>query len=408
MQDWIKKYARVLISQGASLQHHQTLLINAEIEHADFVRTLTQEAYTLGAKEVIVNWKDGIVLREKLLHAPESVLTHPKSWIKEYYSNMLADEVAVIALVSANPKLLEGVSSKRVAMHSKHLSLLTKFYHEAIMSSEITWCVAAVPTLLWANLLGLTGTNEEKINTLWDIILTLSRIKNVSKEEEFQNHIERLYIRTKRLNELHLRKLQYTAPNGTNITIGLPKNHIWLGGSEKSQKGIVFNANIPTEEVFTAPHKLELDGIVHSTKPLIYHGTTIDGFSLTFEKGRITHITAEKGLSTLEELVATDEGSHYIGEIALVDHYSPISQSNRIYYETLFDENASCHLAIGAAYPINLKEGSTFNDKELEENGLNTSLTHVDFMIGHPLMQILGICENGEEIQIMEEGRLLI
>lgn len=207
---------------------------------------------------------------------------------------------------------------------------------------------------------------------------------------------------------MNLKSLHYTCSNGTDLTVELPTNHIWQGGAEASKDGVIFNANIPTEEVFSAPQYNGVNGVVHSTKPLIYQGNPINNFSFTFKNGKIVDYTAEEGLDILKELIETDEGSQYLGEIALVDHYSPISQSHQIYFETLFDENASCHLAIGAAYPTCLKDSDGLSDEELKEKGLNHSLSHVDFMIGHEHMNITGLTQNDQEVAIMIDGRLQI
>lgn len=210
------------------------------------------------------------------------------------------------------------------------------------------------------------------------------------------------------MNQHHFQTLHYTCSNGTDLTIDLPKNHVWQGGAEASKSGIIFDANIPTEEVFTAPQYDGVNGIVYSTKPLIYQGNEINDFYFTFENGKIIDFDAKVGKEHLKHLIETDEGSAYLGEIALVDHYSPISQSNRIYFETLFDENASCHLAIGAAYPTCLANSDGLSKEELKQEGLNYSLTHVDFMIGHEDMNIEGVTTTGETVTIMSKGKLLI
>lgn len=399
-------YAQVLIKTGVRLREGQTLVINSEVESYPFIRLLTKEAYACGAKEVVMNWRDGEIGREKLLHAPENVLTNVKPWVPEFFRNYLADDMAVISLVSANPYLLAQVPPKKIAMNTKATRQALKFYQESIMSSKIKWCVASVPTLTWANLLGLEGTDEEKMDQLWHIILELCRIEHVHEDDRFPNHIDRLKERTEALNGMNLKELHFTCPNGTDLKIELPQGHLWMGGAEESTEGEIFCANIPTEEVFSAPSKYGVSGIVYNTKPLSYQGNLIDGFHLVFEKGKVQSFAAKEGEEILKKLLETDEASSYLGEVALVDHYSPISLSNRIFMETLFDENASCHLAFGAAYPICLEGGTNMNEEELLEHGLNQSLTHVDFMIGHEKMTIKGITKDGQEIDIMTNGRM--
>lgn len=276
------------------------------------------------------------------------------------------------------------------------------------MNSSVTWCVASVPTVLWADLLGYEGTDEEKIDQLWATLLKLCRIEGVEPKDTYRHHMAKLRHRCEALNKLDLKALRYTCENGTDLLLELPEGHIWLGGEESSKDGTIFNANIPTEEVFSAPQYNGVNGIVYSTKPLIYHGNTISDFSFTFKEGKIVDYTAKEGYEVLKELIETDEGSHYLGEVALVDHFSPISQSNQIFFETLFDENASCHLAIGASYPTCLKDSDGLSEEELKERGLNYSLTHVDFMIGHEHMNIKGYTRDGQEIDIMIDGRLQV
>ena len=407
-QDTLKKYAHTLLKYGVNLQQDQTLVISVDVENKDFAVIVTEEAYELGAKEVVLNWRCSPIARQRLLHANESVLEKPANWIPEFYKQYIDDKAAFLSLISANPKALEGIPTDRISLQSRNLNKVLSFYHTAIMNSSVTWCVASVPTVLWANLLGYEGTDEEKINQLWDTLLKLCRIEGVEPKDTYRHHMAKLRHRCEALNKLDLKSLRYTCENGTDLLLELPEGHIWLGGEESSKDGTIFNANIPTEEVFSAPQYNGVNGIVYSTKPLIYHGNTISDFSFTFKEGKIVEYTAKEGYEVLKELIETDEGSHYLGEVALVDHFSPISQSNQIFFETLFDENASCHLAIGASYPTCLKDSDGLSEEELKERGLNHSLTHVDFMIGHERMNIKGYTRDGQAVDIMIDGRLQV
>ena len=407
-QETLKKYAHTLLKYGVNLQEDQTLVISVDVENKDFAVIVTEEAYRLGAKEVVLNWRCSPIARQRLLHANESVLEKPANWIPEFYKQYIDDKAAFLSLISANPKALEGIPTDRISLQSRNLNKVLSFYHTAIMNSSVTWCVASVPTVLWANLLGYEGSDEEKINQLWATLLKLCRIEGVEPKDTYRHHMAKLRHRCEALNKLDLKSLRYTCENGTDLLLELPEGHIWLGGEESSKDGTIFNANIPTEEVFSAPQYNGVNGVVHSTKPLIYHGNTISDFSFTFKEGKIVEYTAKEGYEVLKELVETDEGSHYLGEVALVDHFSPISQSNQIFYETLFDENASCHLAIGASYPTCLKNSDGLSEEELKERGLNHSLTHVDFMIGHERMNIKGYTRDGQAVDIMIDGRLQV
>ena len=407
-QDILRKYARTLLQYGVNLQQDQTLVVSVDVENKDFAVIVTEEAYELGAKEVVLNWRCSPIARQRLLHANESVLEKPANWIPEFYKQYIDEKAAFLSLISANPKALEGIPTDRISLQSRNLNKVLSFYHTAIMNSSVTWCVASVPTVLWADLLGYEGTDEEKINQLWETLLKLCRIEGVEPKDTYRHHMAKLRHRCEALNKLDLKALRYTCENGTDLLLELPEGHIWLGGEESSKDGTIFNANIPTEEVFSAPQYNGVNGIVYSTKPLIYHGNTISDFSFTFKEGKIVEYTAKEGYEVLKELVETDEGSHYLGEVALVDHFSPISQSNQIFFETLFDENASCHLAIGASYPTCLKDSDGLSEEELKERGLNHSLTHVDFMIGHERMNIKGYTRDGQEVDIMIDGRLQV
>ena len=407
-QEILKKYAHTLLKYGVNLQQDQTLVISVDVENKDFAVIVAEEAYELGAKEVVLNWRCSPITRQRLLHAKESILEKPANWIPKFYKQYIDDKAAFLSLISANPKALEGIPTDRISLQSRNLNKALSFYHTAIMNSSVTWCVASVPTVLWADLLGYKGSDEEKLDQLWATLLKLCRIEGIEPKDTYRHHMAKLRRRCEALNKLDLKSLRYTCENGTDLLLELPEDHIWLGGEESSKDGTIFNANIPTEEVFSAPQYNGVNGVVHSTKPLIYQGNTISDFSFTFKEGKIVEYTAKEGYEVLKELVETDEGSHYLGEVALVDHFSPISQSNQIFYETLFDENASCHLAIGASYPTCLKNSDGLSEAELKERGLNHSLTHVDFMIGHEHMNIKGYTRDGQAVDIMIDGRLQV
>ena len=402
----LQEYAKTLLANGVNLQKNQILVVNVDVDNKDFALILTQEAYRLGAKDVVVNWWHTPITRERLLHADKEVLAHPAKWIPVYYQEWVDQKAAFLSLISANPKALAGIPTDRISLQSRNLNKVLSFYHTAIMSSGVTWCVAAVATPLWAKLLGYKGTEDEQVEALWHEIFTLCRIHTVKDDQRITHHLEALKKRTKALNALNLKALHYTCSNGTDLMVDLPEGHLWQGGAEASKDGLIFNANIPTEEVFSAPQWNVVNGTVFATKPLIYQGNPIENFSITFINGEIVDYKAQVGREILQELIETDEGSHYLGEVALVDHYSPISQSNKIFYETLFDENASCHLAIGAAYPTCLKDSDGLTEDQLKEKGLNHSLAHVDFMIGHQDMDIVGIQHDGKQVDIMIKGRL--
>lgn len=271
------------------------------------------------------------------------------------------------------------------------------------MADKFSWSIVAVPSPEWAAKVFPDLPEAQQVDRLWDVIFKTVRIGEQDAVAEWKTHLQNLDSRADLLNNKKYKKLHYTAP-GTDLTIELPEGHIWVSGGSVNEQGHVFIANMPTEEVFTAPLKTGVNGTVRSTKPLSYGGNLIDGFSLTFENGRIVDYTAEQGLDALKNLIEMDEGAHYLGEVALVPHQSPISDTNILFYNTLFDENASNHLAIGNAYAFCLEGGKTMSKEELIERGMNSSLTHVDFMIGSGEMNIHGVTSEGAEEPIFLQG----
>lgn len=324
-------------------------------------------------------------------------------WRAKGWEEMAADNAAFLSIIAANPDLLKGIEPQRIKDANIASSTALQPFRNYAMSDQISWSVIAVPSQAWADKVFPEVNEDARIDTLWDAIFQATRVNLENPVEAWREHTEILDHKANRLNERKYKALHYTAP-GTNLTIELPKSHLWVSAGSHNAAGTVFIANMPTEEVFTAPLKTGVNGTVTSTKPLSYAGNLIENFTLTFENGRIVDYTAEQGYETLKGLIETDEGSHYLGEVALVPHRSPISDTNLIFYNTLFDENASNHIAIGKAYAFNLDGGKTMSKEELAEHGLNDSLTHVDFMIGSEDMDIDGILDNGSTEPIFRGG----
>ena len=292
---------------------------------------------------------------------------------------------------------------QRVANYQKASGIALKEWRSYTLTDKCKWSIVSVPTKAWAQKIFPDVLVEEAVDKLWDLIFKCTRVDNDDPIQAWHEHNKNLKERTDFLNEKNFKTLKYKSSK-TDLTIGLPENHIWESGASVDPNGINFNPNMPTEEIFTLPHKYKVDGIVHSTKPLVYGGNVIDDFSLTFKEGKIIDCTAAKGEETLKNLIATDEGSHYLGEVALVPHKSPISDTNVVFYNTLYDENASCHLALGSAYATCIKDGADLPREEYDKYGINDSLTHVDFMIGSSDLNIVGETYDGETIQIFKDG----
>ncbi len=399
----LEKYAELAVKVGVNIQKGQILVVNATIDAAEFVRLVVKSAYTAGADNVVVNWTDDVVSRTKYDLAPDDAFTTYPVWRAKEMEDFVDQGAAFMAIVSSSPDLLKGVNPERISNFQKAAGTALAKYRQAAQSDKVSWTVIAAPSPAWAAKVFPDAPSDQQVSLLWDAIFKAVRVETENPVEAWKKHDESLHEKVNYLNERRYQKLHYTAP-GTDLTIELPHNHLWVGAGSVNEKGFEFMANMPTEEVFTVPHRDGVNGTVASTKPLSYGGNIIDRFSVTFENGRIVDYKAEEGEEFLKRLVETDEGSHYLGEVALVPFNSPISQSNVLFYNTLFDENASNHLAIGSAYAFCIEGGKKMSSEELKENGLNDSITHVDFMIGSKDMDIDGIKADGTSEPVFRKG----
>ncbi|AMO86940.1 Aminopeptidase 2 [Solibacillus isronensis B3W22] len=399
----LTKYAELAVKIGVNIQPNQYLYIAASIESAPFVQVVTKIAYEIGAKQVFVDYTDDQITRTRYELAPADSFDFFPPW-KVQEREWLAEEgAAFMSIVSQSPDLLSGIDSKRIASFQKASGTALNKYRQYVQSDKISWTVIAAPSKQWARKVFPDLPEEKQVEALWDAIFKATRADLDNPVEAWAQHNDNLHEKVDYLNNKNYAKLHYTAP-GTDLTIELPKGHLWCGAGSINEKGEEFMANMPTEEVFTVPHKDGVNGYVSSTKPLSYGGNIIDNFKLTFENGRIVQVEAAQGEEVLKNLVATDEGSHYLGEVALVPFHSPISQSNILFYNTLFDENASNHLAIGSAYAFCIEGGKSMSSDELKAHGLNESITHVDFMIGSELMNIDGVTADGQSEPVFRNG----
>ncbi|AZU60876.1 aminopeptidase [Neobacillus mesonae] len=399
----LEKYAELAVKVGVNVQEGQILAINASIDAADFVRLAVKKAYEAGALNVIVNWNDDIVSKTKYDLAPDEAFDEYPEWRAKEQEDLVKKGAAFMSVVSSSPDLLKGVKPERIANFNKAAGKALSKFRQAIQSDKISWTVVAAASPAWAAKVFPDAPNGQQVSLLWEAIFKAVRVDSENPVAAWKEHDETLHEKVNYLNEKRYAKLHYKAP-GTDLTIELPKNHLWVGAGSTNENGAPFMANMPTEEVFTVPLKTGVNGTVASTKPLSYGGNIIDRFSITFDNGKIVDVKAEEGEEVLKHLVETDEGSHYLGEVALVPYDSPISQSNILFYNTLFDENASNHLAIGSAYAFCIEGGKKMSSEELKENGLNESITHVDFMIGSAEMDIDGISADGKSEPIFRNG----
>lgn len=399
----LDKYAELAVKVGVNIQSGQTLLVRSPIECASFVRSVLKHAYQNGAKNVHIEWSDEESTLIKYLNAPEETFNDFPKWIADQYIDIAKEGGAFLTIYAQNPDLLKNVDPQRVANYQKASGIALKEWRSYTLSDKCKWSIVSVPTEAWAKKVFPNENTKNAVEKLWDAIFKCSRVENQNPVEAWKQHNKDLKSRMDFLNKNNFKSLRYKS-SITDLTVELPEGHIWLSGSSQDPNGVEFNANIPTEEVYTMPHKFKVNGFVHSTKPLVYGGNVIDNFTLTFKDGKVIDCKAEKGYETLEKLISTDEGSHYLGEVALVPFKSPISDTNIVFFNTLYDENASCHFALGAAYRTCMKDGENLKSEDLDNYGINDSLTHVDFMIGSSDLDIIGQTYDGNQIQIFKSG----
>ena len=397
----LSKYADVVVQVGLNLRKGQILSIRAILEDAPFIRKVTESAYKAGAKYVDVMWTDEGSARTRFeLGNPEDI-TYLPDWIFNRFEEYMKDGNAELAVASTNPDLFEGINSDLLAKSRK--ARMQKFEPLRKYENLANWCVVATAAPFWAKKVFPNVPVEEAQTKLWDAIFKVCRIDTADPVAAWQEHTDKLVKYKNYLNNKRYTALHYTAP-GTDLTVGLPEKQVWAGAQESFKNGITCTVNIPTEEVFTAPHKEKVDGFVKATLPLNLQGTLIEDFTVTFENGRAVKVTAQKGEDDLRKLIETDENASRLGEVALVPNSSPINQSGILFYNTLFDENASCHIALGNAYRTSIEGGADMTNEEFADAGGNKSLIHTDFMIGSAEMNIDGITKEGTHEPIMRNG----
>ena len=397
------KYAELAVKVGVNIQKDQYLFIQTSTDGLQLAREITKVAYKNGAKQVFVDISDDEISRLRYELAPSDSFDFFPEWKADEKIKLAELGAAFISIVSQSPDLLKGIEPNRIANFQKAAGTALSTYRQYIQSDKVAWTVIAAPSKPWAAKVFENLPEDEQVPALWNAIFEATRVTSDDPVAAWNAHNDNLHEKVDYLNFKKYKTLHYTAP-GTDLTIELPEKHVWCGASSVSEQGISFMANMPTEEVFTLPNRNGVNGYVSSTKPLSYGGNIIDNFKCTFENGKIVNVTAEQGEEVLKHLISTDEGSHYLGEVALVPYNSPISNSGLLFYNTLFDENASNHLAIGSAYAFNIEGGKTMSREELNAAGANESITHVDFMIGSSSMDIDGILADGTREPIFRKG----
>jgi aminopeptidase len=407
----LEAYAELTLKVGLNLQPGQRLLIGVPIyntgvplEAAPLIRLLVKKAYQMGAKLVDVIWGDDEVLLARFQHASKDTFEEYPSWQAKALLDYVRRGDAILTVLGNDPDLLKDQNPELVTRLQQTVLKHTDPAMEYVRRSDINWSVIAVPVKDWAAKVFPEVSPKEQVVRLWDVIFRVCRLDQEDPIKAWKDHTHQLKARSEFLNKKRYAALNFTAP-GTDISVGLPEGHIWKNASTTNKQGVPYVANIPTEEIFTLPHKEKADGVISASMPLSYGGAVMEGFSLTFKRGRVVRVEAKKGESILKNLIQTDEGASRLGEIALVSHQSPIAQLGLLFYNILLDENAATHFALGSAYKFGLEGGGTMSDETFAAHGGNRSLVHIDFMIGSEEMDVDGITASGKIEPIMRRGK---
>ena len=408
MEEKLREYASLLARVGLNIQPGQTLVISSPVECAAFARLCASAAYDAGCREVVMNWRDDVLAREKFLRAESSVFDEVPLWRRHFYNDYAREGAAYLSIAAEDPEKLLGVDPDRLIRSQRAGGKALEEFYRLQMSSGFPWCIASIPIPSWAKRVFPGVPEAEAMEKLWDAIFHCLRITGDGKSaQRWAEHTDMLAKRKARLNALRLRSLHYTNALGTDLTVELPQDHIWEAGDDVTGSGQAFIANMPTEEIFTAPLREGINGVVYASMPLVHDGNIIDKFHFVIEKGKIVEAVAEQGQDVLRSAISVDEGASYFGEVALVPYESPSSNLKLLFYNTLFAERAACHMAFGEAYPC-IEGGRDMGKEQLKEKGLNDSITHVDFMIGTRDLTIVGTTHDGREIPVFVEGNFAL
>lgn len=405
LQPKIERYADLIVRKGANVEAGQEVVIQAPVEVAPFVRTLVARAYAARAGHVTVIWSDDEITRLTYENVEASWFETVPSWQREQLDSLAEGGACFIFVEGADPEALKGIDPAKPAAASKARNTQCKAYRRGMDFNINPWCIAGAPVVAWARRVYPGVEDEVAVYRLWCAILSVARADGDDPESAWELHDATFEKNLRLLNDRHFDRLHYTSANGTDLWVGMTDRHVWEGGSSMTPEGREFSPNIPTEEVFTSPDCDRVDGIVYSALPLVRHGNKIDRFWLRFEGGSVVEFDAEVGRDTLESILETDEGARRLGEVALISKNTPIRETGILFYDTLYDENASCHLALGSAFPECYEGGCDLSAEELRRRGLNKSAAHVDFMIGADDLDITGITVDGEEVPIFVNGQ---
>lgn len=399
----LEKYADLVVKVGVNIQPGQVLLVQSPLETVQLTRLIVSKAYEAGAKYVEVDWVDEQISRIRYDKAPDDSFTYYPKWEADKMEQLAEAGGALLHIKVPDPELLRGVDAEKVSTAVKAAALARENFQRYIRNNLISWSLVKAPTVAWANKVFADLPEEQRVDAMWEAVFQMNRVNDGDPVVAWREHIAELKKRQQLMNDKRYKYLHYRAP-GTDLHIEFPEGYLWLGGGDENEAGVYFVANMPTEEIYTLPLRTGVNGTVTSTKPLNLNGRLVEGIQMTFKDGKVVSYDAQSGREHLTTLLATDEGASYLGEVALVPYDSPISRMNRVFYNTGVDENASCHLALGSAYPVNIEGGTKLSKSELLERGVNVSLTHVDFMIGSAELEIDGELADGTIEPVFRSG----
>lgn len=400
----MKKYATLLVKTGVNIQMGQTLIIESPIDCHDFARILTQTAFECGAGDVICHYVDPVYQKIRANYLPEEKISYVEKWQKESLDRYLKDGACSLLLTSPDPYLMQDMSESKAGALQTFTNDLRNVIRSRIATDHVQWCIAAVPNQKWAEAIMPNEDPSCVLDKFWNLLFKLVYVdENSDPVENWKEKAKRRALITKQLDDFDLDHIHMTAGNGTDITFGFHPDYSWGSRRQEDPKAIKYAPNIPTEEVCTSPDKYRTNGVVYSTKPLMIGGKIVNDFKVEFKDGKVVDVEAKEGEELLKGIIATDEGSCYLGEVAFVPYHSPISESGLIYFNTLIDENASCHIALGKGFPGTVDITSQ-DPKDWEAKHLNFSKIHIDFMIGAKDTKIIGYKKDGSEVMIFENG----
>ncbi|MDU3456474.1 MAG: aminopeptidase [Peptoniphilus harei] len=408
VEDYIEKYVELILKVGLKIKNGDKLVVRCPIEARDFAVECTRKAYELGAGEVVVDYRDQLISRLKYENESLDVLTDvPKHKVdKENY--YMEKKAKYLSVTGSDPDAFKGVDAEKLFKSNLANSKALRDFSAKMMANYVSWIVVGASIPSWATKVFPDLEEGEAVRRLWFEIFNSVRLFEEDPIKALENHVDNLNRYSKFLNDAKFEKLIYKSQKGTDLEVGLPKGYIFAGAGDVNSDGEEFIANMPSEEVFSAPRLDGVNGKVYSTLPLNYNGNLIEDFYLVFKDGEVVDYDAKAGKEYLKNILDTDEGAKRLGEVALVSYNTPISMRKVLFYNTLYDENASCHFALGKSYPTCLEGGEKLSIEELKERGMNDSLTHVDFMVGDETTEIIGVKENGEKVQIFKEGNFVI